>query len=97
MIPHKCGACGCSGPCRLTGLLESVHQSEGLRRDGAREHAVLQQRTAGEALLDEAADVCVLRHVGVAQANTRMYQDRQRVSTAHQVRDGCHIMPACTI
>jgi hypothetical protein len=45
----------------------------------------------------EAADVCVLMHVGVAQANTRMYQDRQRVSTADQVRDGCHMMPAYTI
>ncbi len=60
VIPHKCGACGCSRPYRLTGLLVSVHQSEGLRRDGAWEHAVLQQRAAGEAPLDEAADVCRL-------------------------------------
>ena len=97
MIPHKCGACGCSRPYRLTGLLESVHQSEGLRRDGAWEHAVFQQRAAGEAPLDESADVCVLMHVSVAQENTRMYQDRQRVSTANQVRDGCHMMPAYTI
>ena len=37
-----------------------MYQSEGLRRDGACEHGVLQQRAAGEAPLDEAADVCCL-------------------------------------
>ena len=51
-----------------------MHQSEGLRRDGAWEHAVLQQRAAGAAPLDEAADVCVLMHVSVPQANTGMQQ-----------------------
>jgi hypothetical protein len=49
-----------------------VEQSEGLRRDGAWEHGVLQQRAAGEAPLEEAAaHVCVLMHVGAAQARTR--------------------------
>ncbi len=75
--------------CRLTDLVECVHQSEGLRRNAAWEHGVLQQRAAGEAPLDEPADVCVLMHVGATQANTRMYQDRQRVLTADQVRDAC--------
>jgi hypothetical protein len=57
----------------------------------------LQQRAVGEVPLGKAADVCVLMHVGVAQANTRMYQVHQRVSTADQVRDGCHMMPTYTI
>ena len=52
---------------------------------------------AGEAPLDEVARVSLLIHVSVVQANTRMYQDRQCVSTADQVRDGCHMMPAYTI
>ncbi len=43
-----------------------MEESEGLRRDGAWEHGVLQQRAAGEALLH--AHVCVLMHVGAAQA-----------------------------
>jgi hypothetical protein len=52
---------------RLTGLVECVKQSEGLRRDGAWEHGVLQQRAAGEAPVEEAAaHVCVLMHVGAA-------------------------------
>ena len=62
--------------CRLTGLVESVEESEGLRRDGAWEHGVLQQRAAGEAALDEAAHVCVLMHVSAAQARTRGRQER---------------------
>ena len=67
---------------RLTGLLECVEESEGLRRDGAWEHGVLQQRAAGEAPLEEAAaHVCVLMHVGAAQARIRL-QERQRVSPA---------------
>ena len=77
---------------RLTGLVECVKQSEGLRRDGAWEHGVLQQRAAGEAPLEEAAaHVCVLMHVGAAQARTPMRQERslrQGVSRAVQVRVG---------
>ncbi len=75
---------------RLTGLVECVEQSDGLRRDGAWEHGVLQQRAAGEAPLEEAAaHVCVLMHVGAAQARTPMRQERQGVSRAVQVRVGC--------
>ncbi len=63
-----------------------MEQSEGLRRDGAWEHGVLQQRAAGEAALHEAAHVCLLMHVGAAQGRTRL-QERQRVSPAQQVRE----------
>ncbi len=74
-----------------------MEHSEGLRRDGAWEHDVLQQRAAGEAPLEEAAaHVCVLIHVGAAQARTRLLE-RQRVSTAAQVRDAFHMMPAYPI
>ena len=87
----------CLYVCRLTGLAESVDESEGLRRDGAWEHGVLQQRAAGEAPLEEAAaHVCVLMHVGAAQARTHLLE-RQCVSTAAQVRDACHMMPAYPI
>ncbi len=72
--------------CRLTGLVECVEESEGLRRDGAWEHGVLQQRAAGEAPLHEPPHVCLLIHVGVVQANTRL-QERQRVRRA--VHWGC--------
>jgi hypothetical protein len=67
-----------------------VYQSEGLRRDGACEHDVLQQRAAGEAPLHEPPHVCLLMHVGAAQASTRL-QERQHVTHATQVRDGCHM------
>ncbi len=67
--------------CRLTGLLECVEDSEGLRRDGAWEHGVLQQRAAGEAPLHEPSHVCLLMHVTAAQARTRL-QDRQLVRPA---------------
>ncbi len=77
--------------CRLLGLVECVEESEGLRRDGAWEHGVLQQRAAGEAPLH--AHVCVLMHVGAAQARFRL-QERQRVSPAAQVRDACDMMAA---
>jgi hypothetical protein len=74
-----------------------VEHSEGLRRDGAWEDGVLQKRAAGEAPLEEAAaHVCVLMHVGAAQARTRLLE-RQRVPTAAQVRDACHMMPAYPI
>jgi hypothetical protein len=66
---------------RLTELVECVEESEGLRRDGACEHGVLQQRAAGEALLHEPSHVCLLMHVGATQANTRL-QERQRVHRA---------------
>ncbi len=64
-----------------------LEESEGLRRDGAWEHGVLQQRAAGEAPLHEPPHVCLLILLAPAQANTRMRQERQRVSTAEQVRE----------
>ncbi len=67
-----------------------MEQSEGLRRDGACEHGILQQRAAGEAPLHDLPHVCLLMHVGAAQARTRgrqERQERQRVSTAAQVRE----------
>ncbi len=77
--------------CHLTGLVECVEQREGLRRDGAWEHGVLQERAAGEAPLEEAAaHVCALMHVGAAQARTRGRQERPvrpLVSRAAQVRE----------
>ncbi len=39
-----------------------MEESEGKRRDGAWEHAVLQQRAAGEAALHEPPHVCLLMH-----------------------------------
>jgi hypothetical protein len=63
-----------------------VEESEGLRRDGAYKHGVLQQRAAGEALLHEPPHVCLLMHVGAAQARTHL-QERQRVSPVAQVRE----------
>ncbi len=58
-----------------------MEESEGLRRDGAWEHGVLQQRAAGEAPLHDSAHVCVLMHVGAAQARSRL-KERQRVRPA---------------
>ena len=55
---------------RFAGLVECVQQSEGRRRDGAWEHAVLQQRAAGEAPLHKPAHVCLLIQVGAPQART---------------------------
>jgi hypothetical protein len=66
--------CVCVCPCRLTGLIECVEESEGLRRDGPWEHGVLQQRAAGEAPLHEPPHVCLLlfsllcRHVLVCRS-----------------------------
>ena len=76
--------------CRLTGLVERVEESEGLRRDGAWEHGVLQQRAAGAAAPHEPPHVCLLMHVGAAQARTRGRQERPVrpfVSPAVQVRE----------
>ena len=70
-----------------------VEESEGLRRDGAWEHGVLQQRAAGEAPLHDPRHVSLLMHVGAPQARTCL-QERQRVSTAKQVRDACDMMAA---
>jgi hypothetical protein len=56
----------------------TVHQSEQLRRDGACHHDVLQQMAASAAPLHEEAGVCVLMHVGVAQASTRLQQENHR-------------------
>ncbi len=77
----------CLYVCRLTGLAESVDESEGLRRDGAWEHGVLQQRAAGEAPLHEPPHVCLLILLAPAQANTRSTGERPLVSTATQVRE----------
>ena len=70
------GVCVCV--CRLTGLVECVEEKEGLRRDGAWEHGVLQQRAAGEAPLHEPPHVSLLILLAAAQARTRL-QERQRV------------------
>jgi hypothetical protein len=84
----------CVCVCRLTGLVESVEESVVLRRDGAWEHGVLQQRAAGEAPLHEPPHVCLLILLAPAQAHTRV-QERQSVRTATQVREmACHMMPA---
>jgi hypothetical protein len=88
----SCCVCVCSCVCRLAGLVE-CGRKRGLRRVGAWEHGLLQQRAAGEAPLHEPAHVCVLMHVGAAQARTRL-QERQRVSPAAQVRDACDMMAA---
>jgi hypothetical protein len=75
---------------RFTGLVECVQQSEGLKRDGAWEHGVLQQTAAGEAPLHEQPHVCLLMHVGAEQARTRGRQERPvraLVSAATQVRE----------
>ena len=77
---------------RILDQLESVQRREGPRRDGACKHAVLHQRTACEAPLHEPAHVCVLMHVGAAQARTPMRQERPvraLVLAAVQVRVGC--------
>ncbi len=58
-----------------------MEESEGLRRDGAWEHGVLQQRAAGEAPLHEPPHVSLLILLAPAQANTRL-KDRQRVRRA---------------
>jgi hypothetical protein len=79
--------------CRLTGLVECVEESEGLRRDGACEHGVLQQRAAGEAPLHHPPHVSLLIHVAAAQAPTRL-QERPLVSRVMQVRHACCMMPA---
>jgi hypothetical protein len=79
--------CMCVCVCRLTGLVECVEESEGMRRDGAWEHGVLQQRAAGEAPLHEPPHVCLLILLAPAQANTRL-KERHGVTTAAQVRDG---------
>jgi hypothetical protein len=65
------GEFACVCVCRLTGLVQCVEESEGLRRDGAWEHDVLQQRAAGEAPLHEPPHVSLLIHLSAAQANTR--------------------------
>ncbi len=49
----------CVCVCVCAGLVECVEQLEGLRRDGAWEHGVLQQRAAGEAPLHEPPHVCL--------------------------------------
>ena len=82
--------CVCVCVCRRTGLVECVEQSEGLRRDGAWQHGVLQQRAAGEAPLHEPPHVCLLILLAPAQARTRGRQERPvraLVLAAVQVRE----------
>ncbi len=76
---------------RLTGLVERVEESEGLRRDGAWEHGVLQQRAAGEAPLHEPPHVCLLILLAPAQASICIHSATETVivGTAKQVRVGC--------
>jgi hypothetical protein len=67
-----------------------VEESEGLRRDGAWEHGVLQQRAAGEAPLHEPPHICLLILLAPAQARTRGRQERPLralVLSAEQVRE----------
>ena len=73
-------------------LVECVEESEGLRRDGAWEHGVLQQRPARQVPLHHPPHVSLLIHLAAAQAPTRMRQERQRVSRVAQVRDACRMM-----
>ena len=87
----------CVCVCRRTGLVECVEESEGLRRDGAWEHGVLQQRPARQVPLHHPPHVSLLIHVAAAQAPTRLRQERAvrpRVSPVAQVRDACGMMPA---
>jgi hypothetical protein len=79
--------CLCVCVCGLTGLVECVEESEGLRRDGAWEHGVLQQRAAGEAPLHHPPHVSLLILLAPAQANTQITKDRHGVTTAEQVRE----------
>ncbi len=71
----------CVGVYRLNDLVECVEEGEGLRRDGAWEHGVLQQRAAGEAPLHEPPHVSLLILLAPAQARTR-FKDRRRVRRA---------------
>ena len=67
-----------------------MYQSEGLRRDGACEHGVLQQRAAGAAPLHEPPHVSLLILLAPAQAGTRGRQERAvraLVLAAVQVRE----------
>ena len=79
--------------CRLPGLVECVEESEGLRRDGAWEHGVLQQRPARQVPLHHPPHVSLLILLAAAQAPTRMPM-RRRVSRVAQVRDACRMMRA---
>ncbi len=51
MIPHKSGSCNYTR--LVNALLESVHQSDRLRRDGACHSGVLKQRATSVSPLDE--------------------------------------------
>ncbi len=66
-----------------------MEESEGLRREGAWEHGVLQQRAAGEAPLHEPPHVCLLIHLAVAQAPTHVTVAHHFVPAVMQVR-GMH-------
>ncbi len=77
----------CVCVCRITGLVECVEESEGVRRDGAWEQAGLQQRPPAQALLHQPSHVSLLIHLAVSQAITRLRQERPLVTPAVQVRD----------
>ena len=81
----------CVCVCGLTGLVECVEDSEGLKRAGGWEHGVLKEWAAGEAPLHHPPHVSLLMHLAAAQAPTRLRQERLRVSPVAQVRDACHI------
>jgi hypothetical protein len=82
-------ACGGPREGHITAEDSARYQSERLRRDVTCEHAALQQREASAAPLDEAARVCLLMHVGVAQASTPLQQEGPLVSSVLKVRVGC--------
>ncbi len=89
MYTYMYSLCVCV--CRLTGLVEFVEESEGLRRDGAWEHGVLQQRAAGEAPLHEPPHVSLLILLAPAQASICIHPATEKVIVRYaiQVRVGC--------
>ncbi len=60
-----------------------MEESEGLRRDGAWEHGVLQQRAAGEAPLHEPPHVSLLILLAPAQARTPLQIGPRVCRAAH--------------
>ena len=59
--------------------------------------SAFQQRAASAAPLEQAARVCLLMHVGAAQASTLIHLERPFVSTVEQVRTdaagaACHAL-----
>ncbi len=77
----------CVCVCHLTGPVECVEESEGLRRDGAWEHGMLQQRAAAEAALHEPPHISLLILLAPAQARTILFLEHSVVTTVNQVRE----------